>query len=143
MSDNWIKSEIMKADKSRGFLLIEDPKSKAYLDEILISIYWPKIRRKLEETNYNYIPQEKPETDFELFYTHTKSLTFMLFDGSKAFFRGKLNCSLESWILESEFFLGLPKENNHEVIFEILGNSRLLGNPPNLTINKSDDEYFI
>jgi len=142
MSDNWVKSEILNADKSRGFLLIENPKSKTYLDDLLLSTYWPKIRLKLEETNYNYSPQKKPETEFILFPTHTRSLTFMLFDGKKLFFRGKLNCSLDSWMLESEFFLGLQKENNHDVIFEILGNSCFYGNPPELRIDKRDDEYF-
>jgi len=142
MSDNWVKSEMLNADQSRGFLLIENPKSKTYLDNLLLSTYWPKIRLKLEETNYNYNPKKKPETEFILFPTQKRSFTFMLLYGTKLFFRGKLNCSLESWMLESEFFLGLQKENNHDVIFEILGNSRFYGNPPELRIDKRDDEYF-
>jgi len=74
MSDNWVKSEILNADKSRGFLLIENPKSKTYLDDLLLSTYWPKIRLKLEETNYNYSPQKKPELEIRVFMEILQSL---------------------------------------------------------------------
>jgi len=66
----------------------------------------------------------------------------MLFDMGMAFFRGQLHCSPDSWMLESEFFLGLHEENDHHVIFEILGNTRFLGNPPELIIDKSSEAYF-
>jgi hypothetical protein len=45
-------------------------------------------------------------------------------------------------MIESEFFLGLAKDNEPKVIFEILGNSRLAGNPPSLLIYKGVPEYF-
>ncbi|OVE79357.1 hypothetical protein BVY01_02815 [bacterium I07] len=143
MTDDWIQSEIIKADKSKGFLILENPETKAYLDKLLLFKYWPKIWSKLKDSGYYYSPDDKkPETDFELSHTHTRSLIFFLLDGISAFFKGKLNCSLDSWMLESTFFLGLEKENQHEVIFEILGNTRFAGCPPELMISKNHGEYF-
>ena len=142
MDDNWIISESGKADKSKGFLILENPETKKYLDELLIEKYWPIIRQKLIETDYNFQPIGVPETEFKLEYTHTRSLWFMLFDEMKAFFRGRLNCSLDSWFIESDYFLGLLKNNDPKIIFDILGNSRYRGNPPELKIYKDNDEYF-
>jgi hypothetical protein len=45
-------------------------------------------------------------------------------------------------MIESEFFLPLPLHNDYKVIFEILGNSRLKGNPPNLIIDKEKEEDY-
>ena len=104
--------------------------------------YWPFIRSRLKESNYNYNPKEIPEIDFKLAPTLTRSLWFMLFDENKAFFRGHLNCSIDSWLIESEFFLGLLQNNNPEIVFEILGNSRFRGNPPKLNIYKDHVDYY-
>ncbi|MFH0795898.1 MAG: hypothetical protein V2A65_02435 [Candidatus Omnitrophota bacterium] len=142
MAKDWIIQGCRKVDKTKDIIILEDPQKKHYLDEILINRFWPIIQIKLKNTNYNYAPKENPETDLELSYELTRSLTFMLFDGRKAFFRGKLSCSINSWMLESEFFMGLSKENNPLVIFEILGNSRFRGNPPDLMIYEDSPEYF-
>ncbi len=56
MENNWIINEANKADKSNGFLILENPEQKQYLDDILINKYWPFIRTRLKETYYNYNP---------------------------------------------------------------------------------------
>ena len=139
---DWLKSELNKVDRSRGYAIIENPETRAYLDNLLINKYWPIIHQHLEETQYNYGPNGKPETEFKLRPVHARSFIFMLFDGMKSFFRGKLECALDSWIIESEFFLGLTRDNNPNVIFELLGNTRLLGCPPELTVYKESDDFF-
>jgi len=143
MRDNWIIQEAKKTDKSKDIVILENPDKKDYLDGLLINRFWPFILQGLKNTRYNYDPQKNPKTDFELSYELTRSLTFMLFDGRKAIFRAKLSCSVSGWMLESEFFLGLSKETNPLVIFEILGNSRFRGMPPLLEIYKDKpDDYF-
>ena len=142
MEENWIIKKSRKADESKDLIILEKPDVKNYLDALLLEKYWPIIEGNLEKTNYYYIPQEEPETDFKLGHVLQRSLLFMLFDENKAFFRGQLNCSKDFWMLESEFFLGLAKENNPLVIFEILGNSRFLANPPSLTINENSPYYY-
>lgn len=142
MIKDWLINECKKADKSKGIVILENPEEKYYLDDLLINRFWPVIRLKLKNTNYNYEPEEDPQINLELSYELERSLTFMLFDKKKAFFRGKLSCSITGYMLESEFFLGLSKENNPLIIFEILGNSRFTGLPPTLEIHKDSQEYF-
>ncbi len=45
-------------------------------------------------------------------------------------------------MIESEHFLFLSKDTDPYVIFEILGNSRFVGYPPELSINKTGDDFF-
>ena len=64
----------------------------------------------------------------------------MLSDERYLFFRGKLSCSTEGWMLEREFYLSLSQENDLQVIIEILGNSRFAGYPPTLSIDRALDK---
>ena len=114
-----------------------------YIDNLLIQKFWPKIKCGLKATGYGYSPKNSPETDFEFSFELTRSLTFMLFDEKKVFFKGKLSCSISGWMLESELFLGLSRKNNPLMIFEILGNSRFRGLPPTLEIDKDEQAYFL
>ena len=43
MKETWIISEVKKADKSKGFLILEDPERKQYLDDILINKIFQQI----------------------------------------------------------------------------------------------------
>ncbi|MBE0427709.1 MAG: hypothetical protein IBX72_13835 [Nitrospirae bacterium] len=45
-------------------------------------------------------------------------------------------------MIESEFFLGLSIDNDPQVIFEILGNSRFRGYPPELSVYKDSDDFY-
>lgn len=142
MKKNWLISEAKKADISKDYVILENPEMRSYLDDLLLNRFWPSIWSNLESSKYNYHQQDTPETEFELGHILTRSLNFMLFDGDRAFFRGTLICSKEHWMLESEFFLALSKDNDQHVIFEILGNSRFRGNPPTLSIDKDSDDFY-
>lgn len=142
MKMNWLIEEAKKADISKGYVILENPETKKHLDNLLTKQYWPLIWSNLEDSGFNYHPQEMPETEVELGHVLARSLTFMLSDANRLFFRGTLSCSIEHWMINSEFFLLLPKDNDPQVIFEILGNSRFRGNPPSLSIDKTTDDFY-
>ena len=142
MGKNWAVEEAKKADIGKHYVILENPETRKYLDDLLLKEYWPSIWSNLEASGYNYHPQDAPETEFELKHVLTRSLTFMLFNGNTAFFRGKLNCSMEDWMVESEHFLLLSKDTDPRVIFEILGNSRFVGYPPELSIDKTGNDFY-
>ncbi len=142
MSENWVMRESKKADKNKDVIILERPDVKSYLDELLLKRFWPVIRDSLENTGYAYSPEKDPETDFELSHPLERSLSFVLLEDRSVFFRGKMSSSKESWMLESEFFLGLSEETLPEVVFEILGNSRFAGMPPELRIDKKRDSFY-
>ena len=142
MKESWIIKESKKIQTGENYVILENPIVKRKLNDILLKIYWPKIQTHCNKTEYALPIEENKKTDFELSFDYCRSLTFLLFNEQSAFFRGKLSVSLESWMLESEFFLGLPKETEPGIIFEILGNSRFVGNPPKLHIYKDHQDYF-
>lgn len=132
--------ESKKADYSKDAVILENPETREFLDNILLKNFWLVIFSCLEQSGYNYSPE--PQIDSELSHILERSLSFMLFDGGSAFFSGKLKCSKESWMIESESFLGLPMHNDPQAIFEILGNSRLRGYPSTLTVDKEKTGDF-
>jgi len=142
MKEPWFVKESQKVTTNKDYVILENPVVRRKLDAVLVKTYWPQIQQYCEETGY-FLPVEKiKETEADLGIEYGRSLIFMLFDEQAAFFRGRLCNSLEGWILESEFFLGLPAETKPEIIFEILGNSRFAGNPPMLCIYKDHPHYF-
>lgn len=142
MRENWIMSESRKADATKDYAILENPETRLKLDDLLLTRFWPVIHGCLEETGYNYHPQESPRPEFTLGSELTRSVQFMLLDERRLYFRGRLKCSNMGWMLESEFFLGLREDNDRSVLFEILGNSRLAGNPPRLLVYKGSPHYF-
>ncbi len=142
MSGNWVVGESKKAGGGEDVLILEKPDVKKNLDGLLLEKFWPVILDCLVDTGYVYSPEENPETDFELSRLLERSLSFMLFENRVLFFRGKIAVSAEAWMLESEFYLGLPKEVQPGVVFEILGNSRFIGMPPVLSIYKKDFDFY-
>ena len=148
MEQNWILKEAMKSRKSSDVVILEKPDVKRYLNGLLKKRFWPVIHSSLEASDYVYAPESKPETEWEESQYLTRSLTFMLFDGRCAFFKGRLSCSASGWMLSREFYLSLSEENDPRVIIEILGNSRFAGCPPTLSIDmavekKGTDFYQI
>ena len=140
---NWIAEESIKIDTTRDVAILENPQKKQYIDNLLIKKFWPKIMCGLKTTGYGYSPKNSPETDFEFSFELTRSLTFMLFDGIRAIFRGKLSCSAAGWVLHSEFFLGFHQNTSPYVVFKILEDKRFRGLPPTLTIYKDMPfDYF-
>ncbi len=138
---NWLKDEVKKADGSKDYIILENPAAAKQLDDLLVVEYWPVIHKSLMDSGYVYSP-EKPETEFERGVHLTRAMTFMLFDGMTAFFRGTLSMALDGWMLRREFFLLLERGHDPELIFEILGNSRFRGMPPTLTIDKRHDSFY-
>ena len=139
--ENWILTSAKKADPSRNYAILENSEVTSQLDALFKKEFWPFIRAQLRATGYSF-PKKSPTSEFEMSYALERSISFMLFDQQKPFFRGTLKCSLESWMLETEFFLSLKKETDPRVLFELLGNSRLAGNPPEMSVHKSDQYYF-
>ena len=142
MKESWYIKECRKVTTDRDYVILENSEVKRKLDDILIKSYWPHIQNYCNKTKYILPFEKNKETDFELSYDYTRSLSFMLFDERIPFFRGKVCVSLETWLLGSEFFLGLPKETEPDIIFKILGNTRFVGNPPKLHIYKDHPSYF-
>lgn len=142
MEESWLLAAARNADSSKGFVVLENPETRAYLDALLIKRFWPSILQNLKNSHYQYFPDNEPEIQSSLGHIFQRSITFMLFDERSAFFRGKLNVSLESWTIESEFFLGLARNNDPKLVFEILGDSRFAGNPPTLVVAKRHGDYF-
>jgi len=143
MKENWILKEARKADENTDTVTLENPKRRKYLDDLLLKRFWPVIKKNIENSMYNYHPHKGPVIESETHRFLSRSLMFMLLDGDRAFFRGELTCSVEGWMLRSKFFLSLPQEVDPQVVFALLGNSRLSGNPPTLSIDKRLDFYQI
>lgn len=137
---SWLIKKAEKADSKKNVVTLENPDVRDYLDRLLLEKFWPVISSCLEESGYDYSP--KPETDLELSCELERSLSFTLFDGRRAFFGGKLQVSIESWMLESEFFLPLSKDTDIQLVFQILSNSRFAGYPPTLIIDKERADNF-
>jgi hypothetical protein len=143
MKENWIIREARKHEETKDTVTLENPKIRKYLDDLLLKRFWPVIKENLEDSMYNYSPLDNPETECEISHVLSRSLNFLLLDGDRVFFRGKLACSAEHWILSNNFFLSLPLDTDPHVVFEIIGNSRFSGNPPTLTIYKRYDSFEI
>jgi hypothetical protein len=143
VNTNWVIEEAKKFDCSKDVAILENPEKKKCLDDILIKRFWPVARESIEDTMYNYWPADKPEIEFEFSYILTRSMAYMLFDGNKAFFRGKLSCSMRHWILNSEFWLGLRQDTDILAITKILQDPLLRGIPPTLTLYEDNfDDYY-
>lgn len=140
MKKNWILKAAGKADTSKNAITLENPDVRKYLDKLLLEKFWPVISNCLKASNYNC--SSKPEIESELSWDLERSLFFMLFYGKRAFYKGKLKVSVESWMLENDFFLPLPVTTDPQVVFQILGNSRFRGLPPTLTIDKEREDNF-
>jgi len=137
---DWILKETRKADGSKNAITLENPAVRKYLDNLLLKKFWPVISKYLKASRYNY--SSKPEIESELSGDLERSLFFMLFDGKRAFYKGKLRVSVESWMLENDLFLPLSINTDPQVVFQILGNSRFRGFPPTLTIDKEREDNF-
>lgn len=137
---DWILKEARKANGSKNAITIENPDVRKYLDKLLLEKFWPVILSCLKASRYNH--SSKLEIESEISCDLERSLFFMLFDGRRAFYKGKLKISIESWMLENDFFLPLPVNTDPQVVFQILGNSRFRGLPPTLTIDKEREDNF-
>ena len=142
MKKTWIIEEAKKADLSKGYVILENPLEKDFIDNILLEL-WDGFKSKLKELEYEFLPADNVEIMMLEFYDYSRYFEFMLLDDDNLFFKGILSCSKEGWMLKFENFISLSIKNDPKVIFEILGNSRFIGNPPTLRINKQyPSDYY-
>ena len=104
-----------------------------------MDIYYPFILRELEKTGYHYAPV-KNELKIESTWNGgdlARSVVFMLFDHLKyPFFRGKLDCFEDGFILNKEFSIGLPKDTDPAFMIRILEDEKFEGMPPSLSVER-------
>ena len=140
MNTNWVLEEAKKIDSSEDVVILQNPEKKKCLDDILIKRFWPVARESIEDSLYDYWPADDPEIEFEFSYKLTRSMSYMLLDGQRAFFRGKISCSMSHWMLHSEFWLGLRQDTDILAIIKILQDPLLRGIPPALTLY--EDNFY-
>lgn len=142
MSEEWIVNAASTATENHGLVILENPKLRKRLDEILLGM-WPQIKSHLEPTGLIYGPEDLPLIETEYSSVLVRSLSFMLFDIQNAICRTKIECMHDHWMIHNEFFLSLPDLTDEKTVQEIIGNSRFSGNPPTLMIYKNDPvNYF-
>ena len=140
MKKDWVLKEAGKIDTNKNTITLENPDIRNYLDNLLLKKFWPIISDCLKASCYRR--SSKPEINSELSDDLERSLSFVLLDGKRAFYKGALRLSTTSWILESDFFLPLPVNTDPLVLFQILGDSKFSGLPPTLTIDKEREDDF-
>ena len=142
MKQNWIIKEAKKANLLNDYVILENPLEKDFIDNILLEL-WNGFKEKLENLEYESLPEDNVEIMMIESYEYSRYFQFMLIDEDKVFFIGTLSCSKEGWMIKFKNFISLSKQNDYKVIFEILGNSRFIGNPPTLMINKEyKSDYY-
>lgn len=139
---NWIFNEIEKSDQENDLIILENPIHKSIIDSVILDNLWPYIKKMLEKSGYIYYPDQDIELITNIGKNLERKLTFSMFDNGLVFFKGNLICGKHAWFLTSNFFLCLLKENNSELIHELIGNSRFTGNPPTLIINKINRRIY-
>ncbi len=140
IGDNWIVREAARADAREDQVVLENPDAVVSLDAKLRSTFYPFVRAELEKTGFRYLPMEDDlhiESEW-LGPDFARVLSFMLFDDFDLLFtRCTLQCSNRGYLVEREFHLGLPESTDPRLLFRILGEPRLAGNMPSLTIQRS------
>jgi len=138
--DNWIVREAAKADAREDRVILENPHAVVSLDARLRTTFYPFIRAELEKTGFRYLPREN-ELHIDSQWSGpnlARALSFVLFDDFDCLFmRCTLQCSNSGYLFEREFHLGLPETTDPRFLFRILGEPRLRGNMPSLTIQRS------
>ena len=132
---------ITDSNNPKGISILEDPELRNHLDTIINTI-WPSLKSHLEKTGYAFSPNSDPLIETKLSNVLVRSMMIMLFDAQSAFCRINLDCSPDHWMIRNEFFLTLPASADIKFICEILGNSRLSGNPPSLVISKNNPAAY-
>lgn len=137
---NWVLREAAKADARTDRIILENPEAVGSLDTKIREIYFPFIRAELDKTGFRYLPLENDlHIDSQWMGPDlSRALSFMLFDHFEyLFMRCTLLCSNRGHLLQREFHLGLPETTDPRLLFRILGEPRLAGYTPSLTIERS------
>ena len=136
---NWLIEEAKTLYPQSDRIILENPEAVKQLDELIMDIYYPFILGELEKTGYPYVPV-KDELKIESTWSGAdlaRSVVFMLFDHlNYPFFRGKLDCFEDGFILNKRFSLGLPKDTDPAFMIRILEDEKFEGMPPSLSVEK-------
>jgi hypothetical protein len=135
LKTTWIERAIKDLDPKIDIITIENPDTRDVYDQILNTIWLP-VREHLQKTVYTYTPEIEPHIESEGRGMLTRKMTWMLHETTRLMYRGAIQLSKMSWIIENEFILSLDRHVDFRFIAEIIGNSRLSGYPPELTMHK-------
>lgn len=131
----WIDTVIQDVDPSLDLVIIENPYIKESYDQILNTIWLP-VREYLQKTGHIYTPEIEPLIESDGRGLLTRKMTWMLHEVDQAMYRGAIRINSMGWMIENEFFLSLDSQVNFRLVTELIGNSRMSGCPPELTISK-------
>lgn len=136
---SWLIEEAQKSFPQSDRIILENPETVKQLDKQIIDIYYPFILEELGKTGYPYAPAPD-ELGIESTWNGgdlARSVVFMLFDHlNYPFFRGKLDCFEDGFILNKRFSLGMPKDTDPAFMIRILEDDKFEGMPPSLSVEK-------
>lgn len=143
MTPGWILNEAAKADGSRGVVVLRDPERDRLLDRTLRELVWPAAKAELEAAGLPYMPRDEPLIEPTDSLEISRQLTFTQFKecGRLALARCVVDLRMTGWMVTSTFFLGLDRDQDVDVLFQIMGNSRFVGYPPMLTVSREEDRH--
>lgn len=141
MVPDWILNEAAKADGSKGVVVLRDPERDRLLDKTLRELVWPAAKAELEAAGLPYMPKDVPLIEPSNSIEISRQLTFMQFKecGRLVLARCVVDLRMTGWMVTSTFFLGLDRDQDTDVLFQIMGNSRFVGYPPMLTVTREED----
>ena len=142
--------------QERGTIHLYDPAARERLDEEIHGRYFPAVLKGLRGSSLRVHDKVGALSQIkDKFYpVATRELVFLLHKppappagpGSPPWFlRGKIECSLERCMLYSDLILALPRDIDLEPVLELMGDARLQGIPPSLSIEYrlSEDQIFV
>jgi len=163
-ASSWQVSELMlylkqnagKPGLSSQTVFLANPMEKIQIDQIFQNYLWPGVVRALAGSSIRVSGsgEDFPGSslsDKRANHT-TRSLTLVLADEERPFIpgkssswfcRGKIECSLQDYMISFEFFLHLPMDFEIGKIIELLADPLFSGNPPNLSVEPYSDDGHI
>ncbi len=137
---SWIDSEAVKSDSSKDIAILENPEARRYLDGLLTDTFYPAICRCVQATGYDDIlRQDPPRIETKLSYALVRTVSLMMVDGLGCpFLRGDFECQMDGWMLDRQFWLGLPRDTDPAFMLKIIEDEMFSGNPPKLMVEKTE-----
>jgi hypothetical protein len=144
MKQNWLLKKASLANANLDYVILKNPSVKKKLQSVLTELIQPQLNHYLENCEYPFNIEIDKDTELSAENRLVLSLWIMLYDEFGIFYRGKLSLSLKHWILENDFFLDLPEDNEPELVLKLISNERFNSCPPELHFEKSlGNQYHI
>lgn len=149
------EQKAQKADRSRsgeiritqeyGTIFLFDPAAREQLDEEISSRYFPAVLKGLQGSQICVHDEENVLSSIadKRNPVATRELVFLLEepplppagpDSPPWYVRGTIECSLEFCMVLFDLILSLPLSFSLEPLLELMGDRRMQGNPPRLSI---------